>query len=186
MILIDNIIEEIINIYRNNHKLYICGNGGSATHSEHFAAELVVNFKIREHEQNTGFETGHSKLLKGFPAISLNSQNAIITAISNDIGYEYIFSQQINVYANPSDMLICFSTSGRSPNIINALRTAKHMGLITVLFTSEKYTSNYDFVDYIVKANTKETSVAQEHHLEIIHYISEQIERRLFRKKEII
>jgi D-sedoheptulose 7-phosphate isomerase len=81
--------------------IFICGNGGSASTAEHFTTDLIK---------------------KGYPAICLNSNNSVMTMIANDYGYQYVFSRQLETYANKKDLLIVFSVSGTSPNIVKALK----------------------------------------------------------------
>ena len=110
---IHEIVDTIRSTFLRNNKLLICGNGGSASDAQHFAAELVVRYE---------------KDRKGYNAHSLSNDNSIITATGNDYGFEKIFSRQIESISNKGDLLISISTSGESENIINATKTARMMG----------------------------------------------------------
>ncbi len=108
------IADIIIKAFKNGRKLLICGNGGSATMSSHMAGELVGKFKYKR---------------KALPAISLTTDSGIITAIGNDYGFENIFSRQIEAIGKPGDVLLVFTTSGKSENCIKAKEVAREMGL---------------------------------------------------------
>ena len=94
-------MNDLIKIIKSANFVYICGNGGSAATAEHFSNDLFS---------------------KGIKAICLNSNTSIMTMIANDFGYEYVFSKQLDLYATQKDLLIVFSVSGKSPNIVNALK----------------------------------------------------------------
>src|SRR6056297_1057098 len=96
------------------NKVLVCGNGGSASDSLHFAAELIGRFE---------------KERKPIPAIALNSDISVLTAIANDYGFKYIFSKQIEALGSPGDILLAISTSGKSANIVQAMKQAKKQGL---------------------------------------------------------
>ena len=108
------IAKEIVNAFKNGRKLLICGNGGSAAQSQHLAAELVGRY---QHER------------EALPAISLTTDTSILTAIANDFGFKHIFSRQIQALGNPEDILLILSTSGKSENCLEAMNTAKKMGM---------------------------------------------------------
>src|SRR5580698_10338409 len=108
-------------LHRGNQILW-CGNGGSAGDSQHLAAEMVARFR-RER--------------RGLASIALTTDTSILTSISNDYGYEAVFSRQVEAISKPGDVLVGISTSGNSHNVIAALETAKAYGLTTVAFTGE-------------------------------------------------
>ena len=99
---------------RAGHKILICGNGGSASQASHFAAELVVRYKLNR---------------RALPCISLTADNAVITACGNDFGYDQVFARQIQALGQKGDVLITLSTSGKSPNVINAVYAALGLGM---------------------------------------------------------
>lgn len=104
-------------VYRQQKKILIAGNGGSAADAQHFAGELVSRFFFDR---------------PALPAIALTTDTSIMTAIGNDYGYETLFSRQVAAHGQPGDMLIALSTSGNSPNILAALTLARDMGVTTV------------------------------------------------------
>ena len=109
----------IIDSIKTNHCIYIAGNGGSAAHSQHFAAELVSRFNF---DRNP------------LPSIALTTDTSILTAIANDYGYEKLFERQLKGLSKPGDVFIGLTTSGKSRNIIKAFEQAKNMNLLTFTF----------------------------------------------------
>ena len=107
---IEKVINKITKCLKNKGKIIFCGNGGSAAHAQHFAAEYVSKFE---------------KIRKPFAAVSLTTDTSIITSISNDFDYKYIFSKQIEALGLKNDILLCYSTSGNSQNTIEAAKLAK-------------------------------------------------------------
>ena len=144
------------------NKVLLCGNGGSASDSNHIAAEFISKFQ---------------KERKSLSAISLSANNSIITAIANDYSFEDIFSRQIEGLGNKNDVLIAISTSGKSKNIISALKQAKKQGLKTIFLTGENKT-DLD-VDVEINATSKITCEIQEMHIAISHIICEIVENSL-------
>lgn len=142
----------IINCLKNGNKILICGNGGSASQSDHFAGEFVGRFE---------------KERKAYFAISLSANNSVLTAIGNDYGFDYVFARQLEAYAEAGDVLITLSTSGKSRNIGEAMKTADQLGVLIYSFPS--------------KLNTKgSTAELQELHLSLIHQISREVENALY------
>src|SRR5947207_521718 len=111
-----NLIEQGL---RAGNKLLVCGNGGSAADASHFATELVVRFANDR---------------TALPAICLASDSGILTAAANDYGFDEIFARQVGAFAQPGDVLICLTTSGKSKNLIRALEEAKARKLKTISF----------------------------------------------------
>ncbi len=153
--------EAIIKAFRNKKKLLICGNGGSASDSQHLAAELVGRFK---------------KERKSFPAISLNTDTSIITAIANDYDYSKTFSRQIEGLGNTGDVLLLISTSGKSKNIIDAAKVAKKKKVKTIGLTGSNKSILSRNCDICILAPSKETCHVQELHSIIIHLLCILIE----------
>ena len=102
---------------QNGNKILLAGNGGSAADAQHIAGELVSRFMFDR---------------PGLPAIALTTDTSILTAIGNDYGYENLFSRQVQAHGKRGDVLICYSTSGKSPNIISAIKKAKSMDMINI------------------------------------------------------
>ena len=117
-----SIARLIIKTFQNGNKVIICGNGGSASLSDHLATELLSKFK---------------KIRKPLPAISLTN-STVTTAIGNDFGFEYIFSRQIEALGRKGDVLLTMSTSGTSANILAAIEAGKNLGLRVINFPTNK------------------------------------------------
>ena len=149
--------------------LFLCGNGGSAADAQHIAAEFVGRF-YRER-----------------PALSaeaLTVNTSILTAISNDYGYERIFTRQLEAKAKTGDALIGLSTSGYSNNVLEALRYARRFGLLTVVFTGDMYPVELDeLCDYILAVPSSITPRIQEAHIFLGHMIAEYVEYSLYGEK---
>lgn len=159
----------LINAFRKKRKILICGNGGSAAESQHFAAELIGRFDIPGRE--------------GLPAISLTADSSVITAWSNDIGYADVFARQVDALGEKGDILFCFSTSGESPNVINAMKTAiaKDMTCIALTGKGGGEMGLYAHANIVVPSNN--TQRVQELHLHILHTLCSLIEEKLFRQQ---
>ena len=140
------IANVIIKAFKSGNKLLICGNGGSAAESQHMAAELIGRYL---HER------------RALPAIALTTDTSILTAVSNDYSFEYVFRRQIEALGSPGDVLLTISTSGRSRNLINASIEAKARKMIVL--------------DLPRKGDT--TPAIQENQLKMIHKICEIIEK---------
>ena len=159
----DNIIRAVNMItyaLKNRNKIMFCGNGGSASDSNHLAAEFISKF-MRERQS--------------LPAISLSANNSIITAIANDYSFEDIFKRQIEGLGSRGDILIGISTSGKSKNILKAFEKAKEMGINTIFFTGQNKT-NAD-VDLEINVPSEVTAEIQEMHIAIGHIIAELVEK---------
>ncbi|MDO8460308.1 MAG: SIS domain-containing protein [Nanoarchaeota archaeon] len=143
-------------------KILACGNGGSASQAQHFAAELVVRLK---------------KNRKALPSIALTTDTSILTACSNDYSFDKIFSRQIEALANEKDILLCLSTSGNSANVVQAALAAKEKGCKTVSFTGKKESELEKISDVTIKVQAEETSRIQEIHLFLIHFLAGELEK---------
>lgn len=160
--------EIIAEAFSTNSKILICGNGGSAADSQHFAAEFV-----------SGFSKNIER--KGLPAISLSVDTSIITAYSNDFSYEGIFARQVEAYGQTGDVLIVITTSGASKNCIAAVKQAKKMGIKTIALT-RKGGKIAEIVDSSVQVPSTNTQHTQECHMVAYHLITEIVEEKLFKK----
>ncbi len=162
---IEKATSVLIDMIDNSGKLLTCGNGGSSGDAQHISSEFINRFEIERTE---------------LPAISLNSDTATITSIANDYSYKDIFSKQINALGKQDDVLMAFTTSGNSENILEAIRSAKKKKMLTILISgnnggqSKKILSTHD-IDIIIP-HTR-TSRIQEMHLIVIHAICECIDR---------
>jgi len=161
---IDKLSRLIHTSLKNNKKLLFCGNGGSASEASHIAAEFVGRYLKERREQ---------------PAISLTTDTSIITAIGNDYSFKEIFSKQIKAIGNRGDILIALSTSGKSENIIHAIKSAKAKGMKTVLFTGEKKFKHKKLTNFEINAPAKRVDRIQELHLVLLHNLCELVELKL-------
>lgn len=151
----------LVSALRAGGKLLICGNGGSAADSQHFAAELIGRF---ERERC------------GLPAIALTTDTSSLTALSNDYGFEQVFSRQVEALATPADVLIAISTSGNSKNILRAIARAKKLGCLTCGLTGADGGRVAAEVDLNLNVPVQRTARIQEAQLMIIHILCELIE----------
>lgn len=165
MEVLELISREILKAFKSGHKLLLCGNGGSAADSQHIAAEFIVRFK-RER--------------RSLPAISLTTDTSILTATANDYDYSKVFSRQLEGLAVKGDVLIGLSTSGNSANVLEAVKTAKALGVVTIGFTGIGGGKLRDFVDICFQAQSKKTPNIQEMHITALHAISEVVEDVFF------
>jgi D-sedoheptulose 7-phosphate isomerase len=160
------IAAAIIAALRSGNKLLIVGNGGSAGDAQHIAAEIVGRYK---------------KDRPGYAAIALTTDTSALTAIANDYGFEEIFARQVEGLGVRGDVLLALSTSGRSANILAALRKASERGLITIGFTGATGTAMGAECDHLLVAPSDDTPVVQQIHLAVGHGICDEIEQTLMR-----
>jgi len=161
------IAEVISNALRGGHKLLISGNGGSAADAQHIAAEIVGRYK---------------KDRPAYAAIALTTDTSALTAIGNDYGFEQIFSRQVEGLGRRGDVLLAITTSGRSPNILAALKAARQQGLITVGFTGAKGAGMSASCDHLLVAPSDDTAVIQQIYMTFAHGICDVIEQTLTSK----
>ncbi len=161
----ERIARELLKAFQNGNKLLLCGNGGSAADAQHIAAEFIARFK---------------KERKSLPAIALTTDTSILTAVSNDYDFNQVFVRQIEGLGQKGDVLIAISTSGRSENVLQAIRQAKTQDILTVGFTGGTGGALKDMVDICFLALADETSHIQEVHTLALHAISEIVEEVFF------
>jgi D-sedoheptulose 7-phosphate isomerase len=166
---IDQVTSLLVSRFQARRTLLICGNGGSAADAQHIAAEFVGRFQFDR---------------PGVPAIALGTNPAILTAWSNDHEYDTIFAREVQAFGKSGDVLLALSTSGRSRNIIHALKAAKEKGLITVGMAGNNGGMMSSMVDYPLFVEEKHTPYIQEIHLMTYHHICEQVEAQLFSQIE--
>ena len=154
--------------YRNGHSALLAGNGGSAADAQHLAGELVNQFYFAR---------------PGIPAHSLSTDTSVMTAIGNDIGYDYLFSRQIEAQGSKGDVFIGISTSGNSKNIIEALKVCREKGITSIGLTGNKPCKMDDLADLCIKVPSDCTPRIQESHILIGHIICAIVEENLFGKK---
>ena len=151
----------LIDMLENDGKLLSCGNGGSSGDAQHISSEFINRFEIERKEM---------------PAISLNSDTATLTSIANDYDYKYIFSKQINALGNKEDILMTFTTSGNSSNILEAINSAKSKEMKTILISGNDGGNAISLLsnsDCSIIVPSDRTSRIQEMHLIIIHAMCE-------------
>lgn len=154
---------------RAGGKILLAGNGGSAADAQHIAAELVGRFAFDR---------------PGLPAIALTVDTSILTAVSNDYGYEAVFSRQVQALGRPGDVLIGYSTSGRSPNILRALAEARAQGMVTVGFCGAEGAGMTELCDHLLPVPSRATPRIQEMHLLLGHLLCELVECAMFPRRD--
>lgn len=158
-------VSEVVDRYRLGGRLYIAGNGGSAADAQHLAAEFV------------------SKLARNrapLAAEALTVDSSILTAIGNDYGYDQVFSRQIAGKMTAKDIFLGITTSGHSPNILNALETCKKMAIPSIVFTGRDGGAASMKADYCIICPGDMTSTIQEIHIVLAHTLCECVEQAIF------
>ena len=150
---------------RAGGKILFAGNGGSAADAQHLAAELVSRFAYDR---------------PALPAVAITTDTSLLTAIGNDYGYEKLFSRQVQALGCKGDVLVAFSTSGRSPNILTALAEARSRGLFTVGMTGSQGQEMGAYCDALIRVPSSSTSKIQEGHIVLGHILCGLIERAIF------
>lgn len=159
-------VELLDTAFRTGRKLLVFGNGGSAADAQHLAAELVGRF---------------ARDRKALPAIALTSNQALLTAWSNDRSFESVFARQIEALGQPGDVAWAFTTSGRSPNVVSALRRAQELKLRTIALTGEGGAHLAELCDVLLAVPVANTAQAQEVHVVTYHAVCDALEDRLLR-----
>ena len=144
--------------------LFFCGNGGSAADAQHMATEYVVRYMRNR---------------RAYPALALTTDTSLLTAAGNDIGFENVFSRQVEALAKPGDLLIIHSTSGNSPNVLRAAEAAHAKGVKVLAFSARDGGALRSLADHSIVIPTTRTDRAQELHLCIEHIICDIVERSL-------
>ena len=146
---------------KSGGKVMICGNGGSAADAQHVATELAVRYLADR---------------PAIPAIALTVDSSILTAASNDLGFERVFARQIEALGRPEDVLIAISTSGTSPNVLAAVDTARERGIRTLGLTGERGEELARRCDLVIRVPSSITPRIQEAHLVIEHVLCQALE----------
>lgn len=163
--LMDCVSAACIKCLNNGGKILLAGNGGSAADAQHIAGELVSRFAFDR---------------PGLSAIALTTDTSIMTAIGNDYGYEMLFERQIQALGRPGDVFLAYSTSGNSPNIIAALKSAKGLGIVCVGLTGNRHGAMDALCDYVFAVPSSVTPKIQEGHLILGHTLCGIIEEQIF------
>jgi D-sedoheptulose 7-phosphate isomerase len=177
--------------YDKNGKLLICGNGGSASDAEHIVGELMKSFskerKLSEEVRNNLIAVSSEKgeyladhLQPGLPAIALTCHSALITAFSNDVDPDLVFAQQVLGYGTPGDVLMGISTSGNAKNVLNALLTAKALGISTIGLSGKTGGKFNDVCDIVIHVDATIIPEIQELHLPVYHTLCQMLEEYYF------
>ena len=175
--------------YAQGGLILTCGNGGSAADSNHIVGELMKGFFMkrpvsdemkRKMELHGGSPEMAQILQRGIPAVSLAGSNSLLTAIGNDIGFHYIFAQQVLAFGRSENCLIGISTSGNSANIINAGIAAKALDMRTIALTGNEGGKMRSVFDVSVCAPGKDAAEIQELHLPIYHTLCAMLEAEAF------
>jgi len=156
------LVEACIASIKSGGKILLLGNGGSAADAQHLAAELVIRY---------------NKNRKALAAIALTTDTSTLTACANDFSYEEIFSRQVEALARPGDVVIAISTSGRSPNVIRALKAARDLGVYTAGLAGRDGGDMVALCDTIVIVPSTVTPRIQEMHILIGHALCDLVEQ---------
>ncbi len=154
----------VIECLKNNGKVLVCGNGGSAADAQHFAAELVGRYKLERHS---------------YPSIALTTDTSILTAIGNDYGYDQVFSRQVEGLGNNGDVLIAISTSGNSENVLKAIDVAHNKGIKVIGLSGKGGGKLAEVSDCSFVCPSSNTPHIQASHIMTLHVICEIVEKSL-------
>ncbi len=157
----------IVETYRKGGKVIIFGNGGSAADAQHAASEFVGRFMVDR---------------RSLPAIALTTDSSILTAVSNDYGFENVFSRQVEALADEKDVLIAISTSGTSKNVLDAVKAGKKQKTKIIGLTGKNKSELTQLVDISIDVPSQSTPRIQEAHTTILHIICDLVEQELFEK----
>ena len=158
----DQLADSAIAALKNGGKILACGNGGSAADALHLAEELIGRYR-------------HNRV--PLPGIALNADPTAITCIANDFGFDEIFSRQVEGLGKAGDMLVCFTTSGNSPNILRALDAAKKLDVRTVVFSGKSGGKSKGMADFEIIVSGTDTARIQEAHTLLMHALLERVEQ---------
>ena len=161
---IASMVKLIITAYKIGGKVVLFGNGGSAADAQHLAGELVGQFKLKR---------------QALPAIALTTNTSVLTAVANDYGYDAVFSRQVEALVNEKDVVIGISTSGNSPNVIEAIKLAKTKGAKTIGLTGGNGGKLAEVADLALIVPSDSTPRIQEAHITIGHIVCELVEKEL-------
>ncbi len=162
---IEDAADLICKSLRRGGKVLIFGNGGSAADAQHFACELVGKFK---------------KVRKALPAVALTTDTSILTAVTNDFDFKYIFSRQIEALGKPEDVAVAISTSGNSPNVLEGIKAARDLNIKSIGLSGKSGGKLAQVVDIPLLVPSVSTPRIQEGHIAIIHILCLLVERSFF------
>jgi D-sedoheptulose 7-phosphate isomerase len=162
------IAQSVEETFRAGGKVMLAGNGGSAADAQHIAGEFLSRLRF---DRNP------------LPAIALTTDSSVLTAVGNDYGYEQVFERQLRGLGRAGDVFIAISTSGKSSNVLAALRAAREIGIATVGFTGAAGGAMPPLCDMLLAAPSDDTPLIQQIHIIAAHAMCEMVERNLFGKK---
>ena len=162
---LQEVVEIVFNALSTGKKLLLCGNGGSAADAQHIAAEFTGRF----------FKNRNALF-----AEALHVNSSYMTAVANDYGFEKVYSRLLEAKGIKDDVLIAISTSGNSPNIVNAVQKAKEIGMITISFTGQNDSKIKDLSQICLQSPSKNTPRIQEIHILFGHIICQLVEEKIF------
>jgi D-sedoheptulose 7-phosphate isomerase len=167
---IEKLSDQIAKKILNGGKILTCGNGGSSCDAQHLVAELIVRLTPKNNRRS-------------IPALFLGMDMATLTACGNDLGYNEIFSRSLEGLGKQNDILICYSTSGKSKNIIKVLNKAKKMKIFSICFLGTGGGYAKKLTDEYIVISSNNVMRIQECHLFLTHYLAELIEKKLISQK---
>lgn len=159
--LVDDLIGRICRAFGGGGRLYAFGNGGSAADAQHLAAEMIGRFRRDR---------------RPLPAISLSVDPSVVTCVANDFGFEEVFARQIEALTGPNDILVGFTTSGHSANVVQGLRAGRRLGATTVLFGGEDGGKSLKEADLALLVPSSKTARIQEMHTLLVHLVSDGVD----------
>lgn len=154
----------LVETLRTGHTVLVAGNGGSAAEAQHFAAEMVGRFK---HDRSP------------YAVLSLAADTAILTALANDYGYPDVFARQVHAHGRPGDLLVAFSTSGESENVVRAAAAAHERLMTVVAVTGERASALARLADVALRMPSDDTAFVQELHMVVTHLLCDMAESAL-------
>ena len=162
---LSTVADRLIEVYEAGGRLFTFGNGGSAADAQHLAAELIGRYQ---------------RTRRPLPALALTVDPSVLTCIANDFSYDDVFARQVEGFVRPGDMVIAFSTSGRSPNVVRGLDTARRQGATTVFFGGMSAGTDGGpaaaHADHALIVDSDRTARIQEMHLLLLHLLSERVD----------
>ena len=163
--MVEDIAHVCTEAFKQGKKVLFAGNGGSAADAQHLAAELVVRLNYHR---------------PGLPAIALTTDTSALTAIGNDYSFEHLFARQVEALGQAGDIFVGITTSGKSPNILRALESARARGLITMGFSGMQSPLLSERCDYVINVPSTDTPKIQECHIMLGHIVCALIEDKMF------
>ncbi len=168
LLTIGKVSDEMVIAFKNGKKVFFCGNGGSAADAQHLAAELSGKFYFDRDP---------------LPADALHGNASFVTAVANDYAYTEVYKRAVKAFGKEGDVLIGISTSGNSANVVEAIKMANNLKMVTVGFTGMGGGQMKDLCKYLIKVPSNDTPRVQESHILIGHIICEIVEKEIFSKQ---